>query len=259
MRIRQKAPRGIRLKAPWELELLRAANRIVAEVLEELAESLEPGMSTKDLEELAEGRILEKGGRPAFKGYRGYPASLCVSVNHEVVHGIPSRDRILNEGDLVSMDLGVIWKGYVGDAARSALVGGSGSAEAARLLRVTEEALYRGIEKAVPRARLQDISWAIQEHVESSGFSVVRKFVGHGIGRELHEPPEVPNYGRPGQGPMLRPGMVLAIEPMVNAGGPDVKVLEDGWTAVTADGSLSAHFEHSVAIGREGPEILSKI
>ncbi|HID97935.1 MAG TPA: type I methionyl aminopeptidase [Thermodesulfobacteriaceae bacterium] len=237
---------------------MRVANRIVAEVLNELSESLQPGISTHDLDRIATEGIIKRGAVPAFKGYRGYPASLCVSVNDEVVHGIPSPERIILEGDLVSMDLGSIVEGYYGDAALSRLVG-SGSEEASRLIEVTVQALCKGIERARPRARLQDISWAIQEVVEKAGFSIVRQFVGHGIGRSLHEPPEVPNFGRPGQGPLLKPGMVFAIEPMVNAGGPEVRVLEDGWTAVTVDGSLSAHWEHSVAITENGPEILSML
>ncbi len=257
MRLRRRIKRGIVLKAPWEIELLRTANRIVAEVLTELCEKMAPGMTTLDLNLLAREGIEARGGKAAFEGYRGYPAALCVSVNSEVVHGIPSADRTLEAGDLVSLDIGVIYEGYYGDAAVSAVIG-EPTAEQERLLKITEESLYKGIDKARPKGRLSDISHAIQAHVERAGFSVVRQFVGHGIGKALHEPPEIPNYGPPGQGPVLKPGMVLAIEPMVNAGGPEVKVLPDGWTAVTLDGSLSAHFEHSVVVTKSGPEILSR-
>ena len=259
MRLRRRVTKkGIRLKAEWELELLRRANRIVAEVLEELCEAVQPGITTADMDALAREGIARRGGQPAFLGYRGYPAALCISLNEEVVHGIPSPRRIIGEGDLVSLDLGAVYEGYYGDAARSVVVGEPTELQE-RLLRVTREALYRGIEQARPRRRLSDISHAIQGYVEANGFSVVRQFVGHGIGQQLHEPPEIPNYGPPGQGPVLRPGMVLAIEPMVNCGGPEVKVLSDGWTAVTIDGSLSAHFEHSVAVTKGGAEILSKV
>ncbi len=237
---------------------MRVANQIVAEVLQELKEALAPGISTYDLDRIATERIEKRGAVPAFKGYRGYPATLCISLNNEVVHGIPNPMRLISEGDLVSMDVGTIYDGYFGDAAISVVVG-EAPAIAHKLVEVTEKALFKGIEQARPKHRLQDISAAIQATVEEHGFSVVRQFVGHGIGRSLHEPPEVPNYGRPGKGPKLKPGMVLAIEPMVNAGSPEVKVLADGWTAVTSDGSLSAHFEHSVAITKKGPYILSSL
>jgi methionyl aminopeptidase len=257
--VRKRRPsRTVVLKAPWEIEEMRSANRIVAEVLEVLRRSLVPGISTGDLDRIAEDGIIKRGGRPAFKGYHDFPATLCVSINSEVVHGIPSPRRILNEGDLVSLDLGAVYHGFFGDAAISATVG-TGSEVAGLLIDVTREALERGIDSARARGRLQDISWAVQRHVEVAGFSVVRQFVGHGIGGSLHEPPEVPNYGVRGQGALLMPGMVLAIEPMVNVGSSEVRVLEDGWTAVTLDGSLSAHFEHSVAITGDGPDVLSRL
>ncbi|NDY41328.1 type I methionyl aminopeptidase [Dissulfurirhabdus thermomarina] len=255
-----KAPhRRIVLKAPWEIERLRAANRVVAEVLAELAAAVGPGQTTADLDRMTREGIERRGGKPAFLGYHGYPASLCVSINEEVVHGIPSPRRRIADGDLVSMDVGAVVDGYYGDAALSVIVGEHPGSTAARLVEVTRRCLDAGIAEARPGRHLQDISAAIQGVVEAAGFSVVRKFVGHGIGTALHEPPEVPNFGRPGQGPRLRPGMVLAIEPMVNEGGPDVRVLEDGWTAVTADGKLSAHFEHSVAITEDGPVVLSRL
>ncbi len=256
--MKKKLPgkKGIILKEDWEIEILRKANSIVARVLQILKEQLAEGISTHDLDQLAESEIKKSGGIPAFKGYKGYPATLCISINDEVVHGIPRKDRLLRQGDLVSMDVGVIYEGYVGDAALTATVGAP-SEEAARLMAVTEEALLKGITQARPKNRLGDISHAIQRHVEGAGYSVVKQFVGHGVGKALHEPPEIPNFGRRGRGPVLKPGMVLAIEPMVNAGSHDVKILEDGWTAVTVDGSLSAHFEHSVAVTKKGPVILS--
>ncbi len=254
--ISRAAHRKIRLKAAWEIEKLRRANRIVAEALLELKEALKPGITTLDLDRMAEEAVTRRGGKPAFKGYRGYPATLCVSVNDEVVHGIPSGTRVVGRGDLVSMDLGSIWDGYYGDAAISTVVE-PGDATAKRLIEVTKEALMAAIAQVKPKNRLYDISAAVQTVVEENGYSVVKQFVGHGIGKALHEPPEIPNYGTPGQGPVLKPGMVLAIEPMVNAGSGAVKVLADGWTAVTMDGSLSAHYEHSVAVTENGAEILS--
>ncbi len=255
---RRRVLRKIHLKAQWELERMRVANRIVGEVLQELKESVAPGMTTKDLDDLAVRGIEKRGAKPAFLGYAGYPASLCVSINYEVVHGIPSASRLLAEGDLVSLDLGAIYQDYYGDAALSVAVG-KASSKVFDLIKVTEGALYEGISQARVGNRLQDISFAVQHFAESRGYSVVRKFVGHGIGRNLHEPPEVPNYGKPGQGPLLKAGMCIAIEPMVNEGGSDVQVLSDGWTAVTVDRSLSAHFEHTIAITKEGAEILSKV
>lgn len=246
------------LKSPQEIEKLRRSNQIVAEILAAIKEIVRPGITTRDLEELAEELLAKKKAKPAFKGYNGFPAALCTSVNEEIVHGIPSSARVLKEGDILSLDFGVIYDDFYGDAAITLPVG-QVSPEAARLMRVAEEALYLAIEQARPENRVQDISAVIQRYVESQGFSVVRDFVGHGIGKHLHEKPQVPNFGLPGRGIRLRPGMTLAIEPMINAGGHEVVILEDGWTAVTKDGSLSAHFEHSVAITENGPDILSRI
>jgi len=245
------------LKAPWELALLRRSNRLVAEALQALAERVKPGVTTLELDRLAESYLLARGARPAFKGYRDYPFTLCTSVNEQVVHGLPSSRR-LREGDILSLDMGAVVDGYYGDAAITVPVGRI-SAEADRLLRVTRECLDWAIAAAGSGARLADVSSSVQEHAEHHGFSVVRVFVGHGIGKELHEAPQIPNFVEPGRGrgPVLKPGMVLAIEPMVNAGRPEVKVLEDKWTAVTVDGSLSAHFEHTVAITENGTEILT--
>ena len=235
---------------------MRAANAIVAEVLAELASHAQPGVTTAELDRVAEERVREAGAVPAFKGYRGYPATLCASVNEEVVHGIPSPKRWLNEGDIVSLDMGVLVDGFYGDSAVTVGVGRI-SDDASTLLRITEEALYEGIGAARVGGRLSDIGHAIQRWVERHGLSVVREFVGHGIGTKLHEEPQIPNYGQPGRGPRLAEGMVLAIEPMVNLGRAGVKVLPDGWTAVTRDGSLSAHFEHTIAITADGPTILT--
>ena len=246
------------LKSPWEIEKMRRSNAIVAEILARLREAIKPGITTLELNRLAEDLCRRKGAKPAFKGYRGYPFSLCVSVNEEVVHGFPSKKRVLKEGDIVSLDFGVLYDGYYGDAAITVPVGEI-SERAKRLLRVTEEALYKGIEQAVVGKRLGDISSAIQRYVEAHGYSVVRQFVGHGIGRALHEDPQVPNFGKPGRGIKLKEGMVLAIEPMVNEGTYEVEILADGWTAVTKDRKLSAHFEHTVAITQNGPEILSRV
>ena len=245
------------LKSRQEIEKMRKSNILVAEILEELGKKIRPGVKTIELDRLSETMALKKGARPAFKGYRGYPYSLCTSVNSEVVHGMPS-ERELKEGDIVSLDFGILNDGYYGDAAVTVPVGAI-SPEARRLLRVTEEALYRGIAAARAGNRIGDISAAIQGHVEAAGFSVVRDLVGHGIGKSLHEDPQVPNYGSSGRGIELKPGMVFAIEPMVNEGTYRVDVLRDGWTVVTADGKLSAHFEHSVAITENGPVILSRI
>ena len=243
------------LKSPSEIEKIRQSNVIVAEILEILRKKIEPGIDTLTLDKISEKLSLARTARPAFKGYRGYPYSLCTSVNQQVVHGFPSR-RPLKEGDILSMDFGIFYNGYYGDAAITVPVG-KVSEVAQGLMETTKQALFLGIEQAVPGKRLSDISRAIQSHVEAAGFSVVRKFVGHGIGKALHEEPQVPNYGKPGMGIRLKPGMVLAIEPMVNAGSYEVKTLEDGWTTVTKDGSLSAHFEHTVAITEDGPVILS--
>ena len=243
-------------KSPSELQQMRAANLLVAEVLAELRAMVEPGITTRELDAVAEARVLAAGATPAFKGYQGYPATLCASVNDAVVHGIPS-SRLLAEGDIVSLDMGVVLARFYGDAAVTVPVG-TISERAAKLLRVTEEALVRSIDRARPGGRVSDLGHAVQQHVEANGFSVVREFVGHGIGTSLHEEPQIPNYGEAGRGPRLTAGMVIAIEPMVNVGRPGVRVLDDGWTAVTRDGSLSAHFEHSVAITKDGPVVLSR-
>ncbi len=245
------------IKSPREVEQLKKSNAIVAEVFEKLKGMIVPGVTTKELDRVAEEYILLKGGRPAFKGYRGFPATLCISVNEQVVHGIPGQRR-LEEGDIVSLDVGVNLGGYFGDAAMTLPVGEIDPG-AKRLLEVTEKALYVGIERAKVGNRLFDISYAIQRWVESHGFSVVRDFVGHGIGRDLHEEPQVPNFGTPHQGPRLEKGMVFALEPMVNEGAYGVRVLSDGWTVVTADGKRSAHFEHTVAISDDGAEVLSTL
>ena len=240
-----------------ELERMREAGRLVGEVLTELAAHVEPGVSTGDLDALAEKRIRQAGATPAFKGYHGYPAAICASINDEVIHEIPSGRRLLQPGDVISIDVGASLNGYFGDSAMTLPVG-QVSEEAATLLRVTEESLFKAIEHVRPGNRVSDIGHAVQHHVEAYGFSVVREFVGHGIGQQMHEEPQVPNYGEPGRGPRLVEGMVLAIEPMVNAGKPAVKVLADGWTAVTRDGRLSEHFEHTVAVTAGEPWILTK-
>lgn len=234
---------------------MRQAGRIVAGTLQELAGAVRPGITTIKLDALARQYIQKSGARPAFLGYHGFPATICTSLNEEVVHGIPGLRR-LKAGDIISIDVGVFYKGYYGDAAATFPVG-EVSPLAKRLLEVTRESLYKGIEKAYPGNRLYDISAAIQTYVESRGFSVVRSYVGHGIGSEMHEEPQVPNYGLPGKGPLLEAGMVLAIEPMVNAGTWEVETLSDDWTVVTKDRNLSAHFEHTVAIMQDGPEILT--
>jgi len=235
---------------------MRAAGRLVGQVLTALAAKVAPGVTTAELDAIAEGLIVDAGATPAFKGYHGYPATICASVNDEVIHGIPSGQRVLNAGDVISIDVGAKLNGYYGDSAVTLAVGPISEA-AATLLRVTEESLYKAIEVVKPGSRISDIGHAVQKHVEAHGFSVVREFVGHGIGQEMHEEPQVPNYGEPGRGPRLAEGMVIAIEPMVNAGKPQVKVLSDGWTAVTRDHSLSAHFEHTVAVTADGPWILT--
>ena len=248
----------IRINAPEDVERIRESAQIVGRCLRMLAGEVKPGVTTLDLDRMAEEFIRDAGGEPAFKGYKGYPASICASVNEEVVHGIPSGKRVLREGDIVSIDIGVRKDGWYGDAARTVPVGKI-DADAVRLLEATERALWKGIEQTRPGGRLSDISAAIEQEAKRSGFSVVRALVGHGIGRALHEEPQVPNYGRPGEGPRLQTGMVLAIEPMVNAGAADVVTLSDHWTVVTADRRLSAHFEHTVAIGADGPEVLSRV
>jgi methionyl aminopeptidase len=243
-------------KSKPELEIMQRANQVVAQILGELVERVKPGVTTGELDEYAEARVRELGGEPAFKGYRGFPASLCTSLNEEVVHGIPSRSRHIAPGDVVSMDLGVKLEGFFGDSATTVAVPPVDE-RVERLLRATEGSLQKAIEQCRVGKRVGDISHAVQAHVEAAGFSVVREFVGHGIGAVLHEDLQIPNFGRPGVGQRLRAGMVLAIEPMVNMGSHEVEVLDDGWTAVTKDRRPSAHFEHSVAITEEGPWVLS--
>jgi methionyl aminopeptidase len=244
------------IRSPWELERLSVAGRVVAEILQAVKERLVPGVTTQELDELAHRHCLKKKVAPAFKGYHGYPYSLCVSVNEEVVHGFPS-SRKLAAGDIVSIDFGVCCEGYYGDAALTEAIGAVPPL-AEKLIRVTRESLFLGLDRVKAGNRLGDVSEAIQTHVENQGFSVVRHFVGHGIGKALHEDPQIPNFGVAGRGPVLKPGMVLAIEPMVNAGGSEVEILSDGWTAVTKDRSLSAHFEHTVAVTENGCRILSE-
>jgi methionyl aminopeptidase len=244
-------------KSPAEIDKMRRAGHIVRQVLDEMRGMVKPGITTMDLERAAEKSIREFGAKPAFKGYYDYPCVLCTSVNDEIVHGIPSENRTLKEGDLVSIDCGVVLEGYYGDSAVTVPVGAVTN-EAQKLLDVTEQSLYKGIDAAVVGATVGDVGAAVQQFVESNGFSVVREFVGHGIGTRLHEDPQVPNYGTRGHGPRLREGMVIAIEPMVNAGKSGARLLEDKWTAVTEDGSFSAHFEHCVAVTPDGPVILTK-
>jgi methionyl aminopeptidase len=244
-------------KTPAEIERMRAAGAVVARCLRDLSELIVPDKTTtKDIDLMADELIRRYGAVSAFKNYRGYPNTICVAVNDEVVHGIPS-DRVLVPGDIVGLDIGVVVDGWHGDAAISLPVGGTASASALALLKVTREALYKGIEQARPGNRLSDIGHAVQAYVEKRGYSVVRELVGHGIGRNLHEQPNVPNYGRPGKGVRLEEGMTLAIEPMVNIGGSQVETLADNWTVITADRSLSAHFEHTVAVTKNGPDILT--
>ncbi len=250
---------AITIKTPEQVAGIRRAARIVAEVLDRVPSWLRPGMTTAELNEKIDTLIRQRGGVPAFLGYRGFPAASCISLNHEVVHGIPSPLKRIREGDLVKVDVGVIWQGYYGDAARTYAVG-EVSPLARELMRVTERALYRGIEQARPGRRLYDISAAIQDEVERHGFHVVRELTGHGVGLKLHEEPMIPNFREPSTRRIfLKPGMVLALEPMVNIGTPRVYTLEDHWTVVTADGSLSAHFEHTVLITKDQPEILTRL
>lgn len=244
-------------KSQDEIARIHKASQIVAKTLDRLSQSVEPGVTTLELDAIAESEIRKAGAIPAFKGYRGFPKTLCVSINEEIVHGIPSK-RKLKEGDLVSLDLGAIWQDYYGDAARSFAVGQI-KPEVGTLMKVTEESLMIGIEQAHAGNRIGDIGFAVQSHVERYGFSVIRDFVGHGIGRNLHEDPQIPNYGKKGHGHRIKPGMVLAIEPMIVMGGYEVEVLDDNWTAVTRDRSLAAHYEHSVAVTENGPWILSQL
>ncbi|HWR09815.1 type I methionyl aminopeptidase [Sporomusa sp.] len=245
------------LKSQRELNYLRDAGRIVAETLAEVKKAVKPDVTTLELDRIAEQYIKSKGAVPAFKGYHGFPGNICASVNDEVVHGIPGLKRLKN-GDNVSIDIGAIINGYCGDAAITVPVG-EVDAEVGKLIEVTEQSLYKGIEKAIAGSRLGDVSHSIQAYAEEHGYGVVRDFVGHGIGRNMHEDPQIPNYGLPGRGPRLKSGMTLAIEPMINAGTHEVKTLSDNWTVVTADGKRSAHFEHTIAITADGPEILTKL
>lgn len=245
-------------KSQAEIEKMRRSGHIVRQILDELRQLVAPGVTTMDLEKAAAARIKELGAKPAFKGYYGYPCVLCTSVNEEIVHGIPSSKRVLKAGDIVSIDCGVVLDGYYGDAAITVAVGDSVSPERKKLMEVTEQSLYKAIEQVKLGNTVSDIGGAVQEFVEANGFSVVREFVGHGIGTKLHEEPQVPNFRSRGAETRLREGMVLAIEPMVNSGRPEAKVLEDKWTAITADGSSSAHFEHCVAVTRNGPLILTQ-
>jgi len=245
-------------KSPAEVEKLRRSGRIVRQLLGEIRDQIRPGITTLELEKFVVKRLKELGARPAFKGYRGYPCCLCTSINDEVIHGIPSERRTLKAGDILSLDMGVVVDGYYGDSALTVPVGAI-SESAQRLLKVTEEALELALDKVRLGNRLGDVSATVQEHAETNGYSVVREFVGHGIGKAMHEEPQVPNFGQPGHGPLLKEGMVFAIEPMVNAGGPAVRVLDDHWTAFTADGGLSAYFEHMVAVTKNGPDVLTRL
>jgi methionyl aminopeptidase len=248
----------VQIKSNDDIEKIRKASQIVARTLQILSRYVQPGITTLELDAIAEAEIRKTGARPAFKGYRGFPRTLCVSINEEIVHGIPSARRKLKEGDIVSLDLGTIWDGFYGDAARTFAVG-TITKDAEKLIDVTKRSLEVAIEQARPGNRIGDIGFAVQNLVEGYGYSVVREFVGHGIGRNLHEDPQIPNYGKPGQGPRIKTGMVFAIEPMVCQGGPEVEILQDNWTAITRDRSLAAHFEHSVAITEDGPVVLSEI
>ncbi len=246
------------LKSPREIARMRAGGQILAEVVERLRDLVKPGVSTLEIDREVEEFIHARGAKPAFKGYRGFPATICASINEEVVHGIPSAHRRVKEGDIISLDLGCVVDGYYADCAVTLAVG-EVPPRVQELLAVTQESLERAIAECRPTRRLGDVSHTVQSHVERHGFSVVRVFVGHGIGRALHEDPQVPNFGEPGRGPGLRPGMVLAIEPMVTMGSWEVRILEDHWTAITQDGSLAAHFEHTVAITEDGPEVLTRL
>jgi methionyl aminopeptidase len=244
-------------KSAEEIAKMRTAGRVVAGTIDRVVAAVRPGIVTADLDAVAEAYIGEQGAIPSFKGYKGFPASICVSINEEVVHGIPSPKRVLAEGDVVALDFGAIWEGFHADSALTIFVGDPPSAEAEKLVRVTEEALEAGISQIGPGARLSDVGAAVQQVAEGAGFSVVREYVGHGIGRNLHEDPQIPNYGEPGRGPLIKPGLVVAVEPMVNIGGWETRVLADDWTVVTEDGSISAHFEHTIAVTEDGREVLT--
>ena len=244
-------------KSPQEVDNMRTAGRIVAGTIDRVLVAVRPGISTADLDRVAEEEINRQAAIPSFKGYKGFPGSICASLNDEVVHGIPSPKRMLKAGDILSLDFGAIWEGYHADSAVTVFVGEPPSAEAEKLVRVTEEALEAAISQVRPGGRLSDVSHAVEQVVEGAGFSVVREYVGHGIGRSLHEDPQIPNYGPPGRGPELRPGLVLAVEPMVTMGDWPTRVLADDWTVVTADGSLAAHFEHTIAVTEDGHEVLT--
>jgi len=251
-------------KSPEDLDRMRRAGRIVAGTIDRVLEAVRPKVSTAELDAVAEAYIREQGATPSFKGYGGggagrapFPASICTSINEEIVHGIPSKGRTVVEGDLLKLDFGAIWEGFHGDSAVTVIVGDPPSAEADKLVRVTEEALEAGIQQIRPGGRLSDIGAAVEQVARGAGFEVVREYVGHGIGRNLHEEPQIPNYGRVGRGPVLKPGLVVAVEPMVNVGGWETQVLPDGWTVVTEDGSLSAHFEHTIAVTEDGHEVLT--
>ncbi len=246
----------ILFKSPAEIERMRRAGRITAATIERLLPEVRPGVTTAKLDAIAEQFMRDEGATPSFKGYRGFPASICTSINQEVVHGIPGKRR-LKEGDLLSLDVGAVWEGYHGDSAVSVFVGEPPSDEAEKLLRVTEESLEAGIRLLKPGNRLSDVGNAVQQVVEGAGFAVVREYVGHGVGRSLHEDPQIPNYGDPGRGPEIRAGLVVAIEPMVIAGDWPTRVLADDWTVVSVDGSLAAHFEHTIAVTDDGPEVLT--
>jgi methionyl aminopeptidase len=244
-------------KSPEEIAKMRRAGRVVAGTIDRVVAAVRPGIATADLDAVAEAYIDEQGAIPSFKGYKGFPASICVSINEEVVHGIPSPRRVLAEGDVLSLDFGAIWEGFHADSALTMFVGDPPSAEAEKLVRATEEALEAGISQIAPGARLSDVGAAVQQVAEGAGFSVVREYVGHGIGRSLHEDPQIANYGEPGRGPLIKPGLVVAVEPMVNIGGWETRVLADDWTVVTEDGSISAHFEHTIAVTEDGREVLT--
>ena len=245
-------------KSPEELQKMRKSGRILAGTIDEVLTRVRPGVSTADLDNVAEQRIRGEGAVPSFLGYKGFTASICASVNDEIVHGIPSRTRILREGDVLSLDFGAIWEGFHSDAAVTVFVGGAApSDEAARLVKTTEGALDAAIDAIRPGGRLSDIGWAIESTAAPAGFGIVREYGGHGIGRAMHEDPFIQNWGPPGRGPDLRPGLVIAVEPMLTSAGEETRVLEDGWTVVTADGSVAAHFEHTIAVTEDGPEVLT--